>query len=73
MPSRTGATPIVWNDHVLLNVATEDESGAVELWSVDRANGAVQWKRPIAPGNYDKNKQNMSSPSRSPTASTSGS
>ncbi len=63
MPSRTGATPIVWNDRIFLNVATEDKGGAVELWSVDRASGNVQWKRPITAGNYRINKQNMSSPS----------
>ena len=28
MPSRTGATPIVWNDRIFLNVATEDGGGA---------------------------------------------
>jgi outer membrane protein assembly factor BamB len=63
MPSRSGATPIVWNDRIFLNVATEDKGGEVELWSVDRASGTVQWKRPIASGNYRINKQNMSSPS----------
>ena len=62
MPSRR-ATPIVWNDRIFLNVATEDKGGAVELWSVDRASGNVQWKRPITAGNYRINKQNMSSPS----------
>jgi len=63
MPSRSGATPIVWNDRVFLSVATQDKGGEVELWSVDRAGGTVQWKRPIASGNYRINKQNMSSPS----------
>ncbi len=63
MPSRTGATPIVWNDRVFLNVATQDGAGQVELWSVDRAKGTVLWKSPIAAGNYRINKQNMSSPS----------
>src|SRR6185295_3732332 len=33
------------------------------LWCVDRANGAVLWKRPIGPGNHQERKQNMSSPS----------
>jgi outer membrane protein assembly factor BamB len=63
MPSRTGATPIIWNDRIFLNVATEDKGGAVELWSVDRVKGTVLWKNPIASGNYRINKQNMSSPS----------
>jgi outer membrane protein assembly factor BamB len=63
MPSRTGATPVVWNDRIFLNVATQDGGGQVELWSVERTRGTVQWKRPIAAGNYRINKQNMSSPS----------
>ena len=63
MPSRSGATPIIWQDMVFLNVATEGESGDVELWALDRKNGAVKWKGPVAAGNYKINKQNMSSPS----------
>ena len=63
MPSRSGATPIIWQDMVFLNVATHAESGDVELWALDRKNGEVKWKRPIAAGNYKINKQNMSSPS----------
>jgi len=63
MPSRSGATPIIWNDTVFLNVATQPEGGDVELWSLNRASGEVTWKKPIAAGNYKINKQNMSSPS----------
>ena len=63
MPSRSGATPIVWNDTVFLNVAAQPDSGEVELWALNRANGAVTWKKPITAGNYRINKQNMSSPS----------
>jgi outer membrane protein assembly factor BamB len=63
MPSRSGATPIVWDDTIFLNVATAPESGDIELWSLNRANGAIRWKKPIAAGNYKINKQNMSSPS----------
>ena len=60
MPSRTGATPIVWGDNLFLNVAEGDN---LELWCLDRNKGAVKWKRPLAGGNYRINKQNMSSPS----------
>jgi outer membrane protein assembly factor BamB len=63
MPSRSGATPIIWSDTVFLNVATQPEGGDVELWSLNRASGEVTWKKPIAAGNYKINKQNMSSPS----------
>jgi outer membrane protein assembly factor BamB len=60
MPSRSGATPIVWGDNVFLNVADGDN---LELWCVDRNNGAIRWKRPLGGGNFRINKQNMSSPS----------
>jgi outer membrane protein assembly factor BamB len=63
MPSRSGATPIIWNDTVFLNVALQDGAGDIELWAVNKATGAVQWKSPVATGNYRINKQNMSSPS----------
>ena len=63
MPSRSGATPIVWNDTIFLNVATQPDAGDIQLWSLNRINGEIRWKRPIAAGNYRINKQNMSSPS----------
>ena len=69
MPSRSGATPIVWGDTIFLNIATSNSAqqnvpeGDVELWALNRANGDVKWKKLIAGGNYRINKQNMSSPS----------
>lgn len=63
MPSRSGATPIIWDDTIFLNVATQPESGDIELWSLNRRNGEIAWKKTIAAGNYQINKQNMSSPS----------
>ena len=63
MPSRSGATPIVWNDTIFLNVALHPSQGELELWSVDRNSGAVTWKRPVSGGNNVQRKQNMSSPS----------
>jgi outer membrane protein assembly factor BamB len=63
MPSRSGSTPIVWNDTIFLNVALRPDSGDLELWSIDRRSGQVNWKRPVAVGNFRINKQNMSSPS----------
>jgi outer membrane protein assembly factor BamB len=63
MPSRSGATPIVWNDSIFLNVALHPAQGELELWSVDRNSGAVSWKRPLGGGNNMQRKQNMSSPS----------
>jgi outer membrane protein assembly factor BamB len=63
MPSRSGATPIVWRDTVFLNVATEMKTGDLELWCVDRTKGEVAWKRPVSGGNTFLRKQTMASPS----------
>ena len=63
MPSRSGATPIIWNDHIFLNVATAMQSGDLELWAVDRKKGQPMWKRPLGSGNNQQRKQNMSTPS----------
>ena len=60
MPSKTGSTPIIWGNHVFLNVA---EGDSLYLWCVDKAKGAPIWKKLISGGNYEINKQNMSSPS----------
>ncbi len=63
MPSRTGATPIVWKDRIFLNVATAERDGDLELWAVGRDKGEVVWKRPLGGGNIQQRKQNMSTPS----------
>jgi outer membrane protein assembly factor BamB len=60
MPSRSGSTPVIWNEHIFLNVAEGDN---LEAWALDRASAKILWKRPITAGNYKINKQNMSSPS----------
>ena len=60
VPERSGATPIVWGDHIFLNTG---EGAALSLWSVNRNTGAVQWKRPLGGGNVRMRKQQMSSPS----------
>lgn len=60
MPSKTGATPIIWGNRIFLNVA---EGGSLYLWCVDKAKGQPLWKKLLAGGDYQINKQNMSSPS----------
>jgi outer membrane protein assembly factor BamB len=60
MPERSGSTPIVWGDHVFLNVG---EGPGLALWAVDRSSGAVRWKQPLGGGNRRMMKQQMSSPS----------
>jgi outer membrane protein assembly factor BamB len=63
LPAFSGSTPVIWDDLVFLNVATERATGQLELWAVSRAKQAVVWKRPLSGGNRIGNKQNMSSPS----------
>ncbi len=60
MPAWSGSTPIVWGDRIFLNVA---DGGNLYLWSVDRADGSVLWKRFLSDGDRKERKQNMSSPS----------
>jgi outer membrane protein assembly factor BamB len=63
MPGRSGSTPIIWNETIFLNIGTADGSGDLELWALNRNNGKIMWKGPIAGGNHIERKQNMSSPS----------
>jgi outer membrane protein assembly factor BamB len=63
VPTRSGATPIIWNDHIFLNVALHPKDGDLELWAVNRIKGDVLWKSSLGGGNNMQRKQNMSSPS----------
>lgn len=60
LPGRSGSTPIVWDDHIFLNV-TQGER--IDFWAVDRKTGAVRWKQPLGGGNRSQRKANMSTPS----------
>jgi outer membrane protein assembly factor BamB len=60
LPAWSGSTPIVWDSRVFLSVA---DGPGIFLWCIDRTNGSVMWKRPVAAGNRQIRKQNMSSPS----------
>ncbi len=60
LPAWSGATPIVWGDHVFLNVA---EGGNLYLWCVDRRAPKVVWKKLLGDGDHRERKQNMSTPS----------
>src|SRR6187402_88281 len=60
VPQYSGSTPIVWGEHIFLNVA---DQGSLHLWALDRATGATRWKRLLSGGDRRQMKQNMSSPS----------
>jgi outer membrane protein assembly factor BamB len=60
LPSWTGATPIIWGNHVFLNVADGND---LYLWCAERRKGEVLWKNRLGGGNTKMRKQNMSSPS----------
>jgi outer membrane protein assembly factor BamB len=60
LPAWSGSTPIVWGDHIFLNVA---ENGKLFLWAVDRNKGVALWKQHLSDGDHRQQKQNMSTPS----------
>ncbi len=60
LPSWSGSTPIVWGEHIFLNVA---ENGSLFLWAVDRNKGVPLWKQHLGDGDHRQRKQNMSTPS----------
>ena len=60
LPEWSGSTPIVWDNHIFLNVA---EKGSLFLWAVDRTRGEPIWKRHLSDGDHRERKQNMSTPS----------
>jgi outer membrane protein assembly factor BamB len=60
LPGRSGSTPIVWGDRIFVMVT---QGANMELWSIDRRNGTVQWKQPLGGGNRPQRKANMATPS----------
>jgi len=62
LPDRSGATPIIWENTIFLNVA-EANKNDLYLWAVDKKSGSVLWKKFLSGGNHMMRKQNMSSPS----------
>ncbi len=60
LPAWSGATPIVWDDTVFLNVG---DGTNISLWAIDRATGKIRWGRVLSGNDHRERKQNMSSPS----------
>lgn len=63
LPAYSGSTPVIWENTIFLNVATDRSEGQIELWAVDRNKQAVVWKRLLTGENRTGRKQNMASPS----------
>ena len=47
MPSRSGATPIIWSDTSFSTSPTADRPGILELWASIAQAGDVLWKKPL--------------------------
>jgi outer membrane protein assembly factor BamB len=60
LPGVSGSTPIIWRNHIFLNVA---ENGNLFLWAIDKSKGEVLWKKQLGDGDHKMRKHNMSSPS----------
>ncbi len=61
VPGPSGATPIIWDQHVFIH--SPDESGNLVLIDFDRRDGKELWRREVGIGNKDKGRNNMSAPS----------
>jgi outer membrane protein assembly factor BamB len=60
LPAWSGSTPIIWGDHIFLNVS---EGGNIALWCIDRRGPKILWKKFLSAGDHQERKQNMSTPS----------
>ena len=61
MPGFSGATPIVWGDHVF--VSSPDADKNLTLICLSRKDGKVLWQKTVAVGDRVKGRNNMASPS----------
>jgi outer membrane protein assembly factor BamB len=69
MSAWSGSTPIIWGNYIFINTSgggapgRKSVAGDLFIWCLDRAKGAVLWKKPLGSGDVVMRKQNMSSPS----------
>jgi outer membrane protein assembly factor BamB len=62
LPGTSAATPIIWNDHILISSA-DDRAKAMRALCLDRKSGKVLWDQEIGTGYNLDDKSNFSSPS----------
>jgi outer membrane protein assembly factor BamB len=61
LPGFSGATPIIWEDHVF--VTSPDAERRLLLICLDRKTGQRRWEKILATGNREVGRNNMASPS----------
>ena len=61
MPGMSGATPVVWEDHVF--VSSPDAQKNLNLLCLNRADGKIRWQKQVAIGDKTIGRNNMASPS----------
>lgn len=62
LPGTSGATPIIWGDHVFVSSTDEANKSRAAL-CLDRKSGKVVWKQEVGPGVAQDNMSNYASPS----------
>jgi outer membrane protein assembly factor BamB len=61
MPGMSGATPVIWGDHVF--VSSPDVNKNLLLLCLSRKDGKVLWQKTVAEGDRKRGLNNMASPS----------
>lgn len=61
LPGYSGATPVVWGDHVF--VSSPDANKNLLLICLNREDGKVLWKKTVSVGDREQGRNNMASPS----------
>lgn len=61
MPGYSGATPVIWGDHVF--VSSPDAQKNLLLICLDRKDGKVRWQKTVSVGDKEKGRNNVASPS----------
>jgi outer membrane protein assembly factor BamB len=61
MPGMSGATPVIWGDHIF--VSSPDADKNLLLLCLSRKDGKVLWQKTVAVGDRSQGRNNMASPS----------
>lgn len=59
LPGRSGATPVVWDDHVF--VSSPDPEKNLRLFCIQAADGKIRWSRKVGEGDRVQGKNNLAS------------